>query len=324
MIDSFRLTERASLLTPIVLAAIGLLSTPQPALADEGGIGVYVPGVYGNLGMAKVPPEGFYLLDFPLFASLDTEIASRAGVIHIDIDAPLFANAIVPLWLTDKKIFGGNYGAAVGIVVAGLGVDSMVEGPGGNFFENDDSNVGFGDVYAVPLAITWHKKNTYYLVYEGINVPLGEYQVGACCNIGLNYWAFDTNFTFTYHNPKRLVEFDSNIGYMYNLENNDTNYKSGANVHWDYTIGFNLSERLQVGISGYVYKQVAGDSGSGATLGDFKGEGVGIGPSVSYVISTKRPLVLQFEWIHDVHDKNRLSGDWFVFTIVARIPPIKR
>jgi len=308
-----------------VFLVVVLLFSPRAAQGEEGGLQLYVPAVYGNLGMADLPPKGFYVLDFPVFADLDTPITTRGGNVHVDVDAKVAANAIVPLWLTDKKVFGMNYGAAFAIVPMYLGIDSSVEVPGlGVYKDQSDSNVGFGDVFAVPIALSKHGKNTFFLIYEGINVPLGEYTEGACCNLGLNHWAFDTNFGFTYKNDDKPIQFDSNIGFTFHTTNHATDYKSGSSVHWDYTVGYNYSERLQFGISGYVFQQVTGDSGSGAVLGDFKGEGVGIGPSVSYVINAHRPLVLQFEWIHDVHTKNRLSGDWVVFTIAARIPPLKQ
>jgi hypothetical protein len=109
---------------------------------------------------------------------------------------------------------------------------------------------------------------------------------------------------------------------MYNTENHDTDYKSGSNIHWDFTLGFNISERFQAGLSGYAYQQVVGDSGSGAKLGDFKGESYGLGPSLSYVLDTDRPLELQFSWLHDLHTRNRLGGDCFTLTIMARIPSL--
>jgi len=37
-----------------------------------------------------------------------------------------------------------------------------------------------------------------------------------------------------------------------------------------------------VGLVGYFYQQITGDSGSGAMLGDFKSRVVGIGPQAGY------------------------------------------
>ncbi len=44
-----------------------------------------------------------------------------------------------------------------------------------------------------------------------------------------------------------------------------------------------ISKQVLVGLVGYVYQQVTGDSGSGATLGDFKSGVVGIGPQVGFL-----------------------------------------
>lgn len=46
-------------------------------------------------------------------------------------------------------------------------------------------------------------------------------------------------------------------------------------------------------------------------LGDFKGEAVGIGPAVSWIPkSAGGAVALSASWVHDVHSKNRLSGDY--------------
>ena len=80
-------------------------------------------------------------------------------------------------------------------------------------------------------------------------------------------------------------------------------------------MAYNATRQFQVGLSGYYYKQVIGDSGSGATLGDFKGEAYGIGPAVQYVVSAKPIIVLNFEYLHDLYAKNHVENDSFVFMI---------
>lgn len=56
------------------------------------------------------------------------------------------------------------------------------------------------------------------------------------------------------------------------------------------------------------------DSGDGATLGDFKGKTVGLGPVVSYMTKMlDRDTLLELKWLHEVETENRLKGDiiWF-------------
>jgi len=80
-------------------------------------------------------------------------------------------------------------------------------------------------------------------------------------------------------------------GIMVNTENDETDYKTGTEFHLDFVINQFLSKSVAVGIRGYYYKQITGDSGSGAVLGDFKSESYGIGPGVVWIptICQRRP-----------------------------------
>ena len=64
------------------------------------------------------------------------------------------------------------------------------------------------------------------------------------------------------------------------------------------------------------YEQVSGDSGSGAILGDFKGESYGIGPSLLWVPETKSGnLSITASWLHDLDATRRLESDYVVVTL---------
>jgi len=55
---------------------------------------------------------------------------------------------------------------------------------------------------------------------------------------------------------------------------------------------------------------VTGDSGGGATLGDFKGKTVGVGPVASYVTKIlDRDTIFELKWLHETETENRLKGD---------------
>ena len=72
-------------------------------------------------------------------------------------------------------------------------------------------------------------------------------------------------------------------GLTYNLENPDTDYQNGVSSHLDWGASQFLSEKAQVGLVGYIYYQIGGDSGSRARLGDFKSRVYGIGPQVGFL-----------------------------------------
>ena len=64
------------------------------------------------------------------------------------------------------------------------------------------------------------------------------------------------------------------------------------------------------GIEGFYLKQITGDCGSGALLGDFKGELAGVGPALFW---TKKfgdqDVSFIAKWLHEFHAENRLEGD---------------
>ncbi len=109
------------------------------------------------------------------------------------------------------------------------------------------------------------------------------------------------------------VEASAFAGFDLNTENKDTNYKSGTQAHLDGTLAqhFPLFGGLGgAGVSAYYYQQVTGDGGSGATLGDFKGKSVGVGPARSYVSKIgKHDTIAELKWLHEIETKNRLEGD---------------
>jgi hypothetical protein len=77
-----------------------------------------------------------------------------------------------------------------------------------------------------------------------------------------------------------------------------------------------LSKTLAVGIAGYHHQQVTGDSGAGATLGDFKGRVTVLGSVVTYSFQLgKIPVSTQWSYFHEYQVENRVDGDAGLLTI---------
>jgi hypothetical protein len=66
--------------------------------------------------------------------------------------------------------------------------------------------------------------------------------------------------------PQTGIEFSAVTGFTYNFTNNDTDYKNGIDWHVDWGASHFLSKQMFVGIAGYYYHQLTGDSGSGQRL----------------------------------------------------------
>jgi hypothetical protein len=103
---------------------------------------------------------------------------------------------------------------------------------------------------------------------------------------------------------------------MLNTENHDTNYKTGAEFHLDFAVNQFLSKTFAVGVRGYYYDQVSGDSGSGALLGGFKSEAFGLGPGFVWIPkSAGGKLTVLAKWMHDVHAENRFKNDYVTLSV---------
>ncbi|MHC4708095.1 MAG: SphA family protein [Planctomycetota bacterium] len=300
-----------------ILTAL-LISIPS-ALAVEGAYSNYVPGFYGDFGVAVAPDPGFYLRnDFYYYmADGNRQRIVQGDQIRADLDIDIATYMLTGLIVLDQEILGGRYafGADIPIVYTSLAGNIVAE-PGPTIIPFDESGTKIGDLGVFPAMLYWTFGDFHLNLYESIIVPVGSYDKNRAINGGLNYWSFDTVLGATYLNPEQGHELSGAFGYIYNTKNNDTDYHSGQELHFDYMLNQFLSETFAVGVHGFVYKQITGDSGSGAFLGDFKGEAAGIGPALLWATKMNdTDIIFSAKWLHEFHAKNRLEGDHLFFNV---------
>ena len=80
-----------------------------------------------------------------------------------------------------------------------------------------------------------------------------------------------------------------------------------------------------MGLVGYFYQQITGDSGSSAMLGDFKSRVVGIGPQVGYFFELwKWTWYVNVKGYYEFAAKNRPDG-WNVWlSLLIPLSPAKK
>jgi hypothetical protein len=205
-------------------------------------------------------------------------------------------------------------GAAIPFGYAELEATITTAG-GGSFFADSDS-FNIADIALVPLELTWAIDNFSIQLGQAIYAPTGAYDVDEVVNLGLNHWGFDTILAVTYLNPETGTEVSIAPGVIYNTENDDTDYQTGTEFHLDFTANQFLSETFAIGVRGYYYKQLTGDSGSGARLGDFKGESFGLGPGfIWFPEFAEGKLAVLGKWIHDFDATNRFESDYGTLSV---------
>ena len=298
----------------LILIFAAISAAPQLARGAEGGYSNYIPGTYGDFGMALAPAETWTLRNDFYFYDASTKLSLRSDKIEVGADIDFFMNFTTLLYKPELEVFGAQFAAGVFVPLVHLDIDSSLR-IGDQLISVSDSASGLGDIALVPLALYWTSGNIHTWFSQFIVTPTGAYNVDNLINNGLNYWSFDTNFALTYLNPETGRDLSFNIGHIYNTKNDDTDYQTGRELHLDIVLNQWLSETFAIGLHGFYLKQITGDSGSGALLGDFKAEAAGVGPALLW---TKRlgdqDVSFIVKWLHDFHAENRLEGDHVFFS----------
>ena len=201
----------------------------------------------------------------------------------------------------------------------------VTTGPGGGTIavKRSDSESGLGDVVLIPLMLNYNFDPDFNVNFRTtLYAPTGDYEVGRLANTGKNFWTVEPTLALMYLGRKNGREASLFFGASFNEENSDTNYKSGTQVHADGTLAQHFPAfggLMGAGVSAYYYRQVTGDSGSGANFGDFKGKSVGVGPVVSYASKVAaHDVIAEFKWLHETETENRLTGDILWLKVVFK------
>jgi hypothetical protein len=147
------------------------------------------------------------------------------------------------------------------------------------------------------------------MIYAAGDVPVGAYDETRLANFGIGHAAIDGGAGYTYFDPSTGHEFSILAGLTYNFENQHTDYQNGIDGHIDWGLSQFVDSDFQFGLAGYFYRQLTGDSGDGAALGDFKSQVAGIGPQVGYLFPAGNAQgYVNLRGYYEFAAENRASG----------------
>ena len=299
-------------------AAAMLVSAP--VLADEGGVPFWFSGQYASLAAVPATPgwslpiQGYYYSgdasgsksftrgdSITLRAQLANAVASRtADVCARDESAR-------------RSGCRSDSVSATGRTRRRPILQCLRAAP---TLERSDSVWGFTDLYPV-ASLAWNSGVHNWMTYVTGDIPVGAYDSKRLANIGIGHGAIDAGGGYTYLDQKTGREFSAVVGVTYNWENTDTQYKNGVDSHLDWAASQFLSANWEVGIAGYVYYQLGGDSGAGAKLGPFKSRIAAIGPEVGYAFTMGgMPAYANLRGYWEFWAQNRVEGYAIFATLV--------
>ena len=337
---------RREAMTVITLTLSIAITAPTVAVADEGGVSVWLPGFFGSLAAAPLQPGWsvqsiYYHTSVSAGAAVSQAREITIGQIPANLNASLNGSInadadlglSLPAYTFANPVLGGQ--ATVGLLTAygrtstslAATLSGTVTSPFGTlpFARSDtlnDVTWGFGDIY--PLAtLRWNSGVNNYMTYVFGDVPVGAYDSARLANIGIGHGAIDAGGGYTYFNPQTGHEISGVLGFTYNFVNPSTQYQNGIDMHFDWGASQFLTKQIQIGVVGYVYNEIGCDTGTGDRVGCFQSRVAGVGPQIGYII----PLGEMQAYINvkgygefDAQDRPHGWNTWLTVQLAAAPP----
>lgn len=322
-----RFNGSLSLLPLLFLLCIPLFGHVSPCFSEEGGTGHYLPGSMASF-IDGVPSEETFItrVNVASYQGSFEKTLPIAGIDAISADASVEAFGLTFCWRPPVEIhpeWSFAVSATIPFVIAE--VEASIAGHVGSesvTIRRQDRKEGLGDIILMPVMLNQRISPDLNFNYRlTVYAPTGDYEVGRLANAGKNFWTYSPTVGVVYFGQENGVEASLYAGVDFNTKNKDTEYHSGDQFHVDATLAQHiplLEGIAGVGITGFFYDQITGDSGSGARFGDFRSTASGVGPVVSYVMKTaQRDFVAELKWLHEFDVRRRLEGDTIFLKVMT-------
>ncbi|MFD1243769.1 SphA family protein [Paralysiella testudinis] len=277
------------------LLLLGL--SPVAAWAAEGGASIYPHGVE-NFMAGALPPPGVYGMLYGNHYRAGRLNNADGDNAHVP-DFRLRANVLAPrlIWVTPQKVLGGDLALHAIVPLVDLNVRAAGQ---------SQHKTGIGDITVGAALGYHHSEKLHSIAALDVYLPTGAYDKKDLANIGHNHSAIEPVYAISYIQPKGL-NADAKFGYIINQRNKDTDYRSGDELHADYSVGWAFGNGWTAGAGGYWMQQTSADQQNGERLPNSKGSAFALGPSVKY--DSGKGWFVTAKWQKEWQAKNRPQGN---------------
>ena len=307
------------------VVSLALIASSGSVAAVEGATSFYVLGSRAHFAGVLPGPGSYFANDLYIYngdASVDLQLG---GLVVGDVDATAVIDLMTGLHVLPGQFLGGSVAVGLILPMGWQEVNGSIAVPAGPSRAVSDDEFEVGDP-ALVGSLGWHDGNFHWQLSGLLNVPIGSWNQGDLVNLGFNRWVFDLTGAVTYLDMASGVELSTALGVTFNGENLDTDYESGTELHVEFAGSKLFANGMSLGVVGYHYQQLTGDSGGTiaqqvaiAALNGFKGRATAIGPSFGMTVPLgDRALNMSLRWYHEFEVKNRLEGDAVLFS--ASVP----
>ena len=299
-------------LAPAIFGATG-------AHGVEYGLSLYQLGLVAPSAGLTPPPGLYFWTSYILYHGSGNLYERAANPSSTRISYDIAANIAIFAWYSDIEIFGGRIGLAttnaVGSETTGASFWSVDAAGAPSWARTQQGVSGFADSELTGI-LSWRAQESHYKLTVSGFFPTGNYDPSRLAQTGLNRAALDVKGAYTFLSMATGFEASAALGLMLNANNPRTDYQSGAELHFEWSLGQHLPQGFYVGVGGYALQQVTPDSGLGATHGAFQGRVAAAGPILAYRYDRDgTEFTLSAKWYHEFANWNRVRGDTIFATL---------
>lgn len=304
-------------LYPSITFRLAFLICLTPFIANAQLKGGHILGALG-LQSGTQAPENTLAVTTPLYYYTANSLHDDNGDEIAKPAIDMFIAAAGINWVSDIKILGANYGAAMLIPFASDRIQ-------GNEV-NSESDLAFSDIYLQPIQLGWHNKRADFFAGYQLYIPTGKYELGGD-NSGLGMWMNEfTGGTTVYLNADKTWSAALLASYEINGKKKDTEIKPGDILSLEGGVGKTIymmnSDKsapqsiLNAGLVYYAQFKMTKDQipAGPFTVTPGKDHIYGLGAEVDF-FNIPSNINFGLRWLTELGAVNRFEGNTFFVTL---------
>jgi hypothetical protein len=267
--------------------------------------GVYTPG-FNATNSGVMPEPGLTYANTFMDYSFNEARCTVCGELTPDVAVLVDVNVF--MWVSKKKILGGNYALVAGLPFTNSSLSLAGLSPIGG-------GGGFADSFYQPATLGWHLKRADIMVAYAFFAPTGRFTPGASNNTGSGHWTNAPTAGETFYLTKNKgTAFSAYQMYEFHTTQEGTNIHPGQTLDLDYSLTQiiplqkDMHTLLQVGVVGYGQWQTSNNSGPDVDPqhpGHYRVNGIG---GAANVILPVRKVSVGFKLLKEFSNSYTVQG----------------
>jgi hypothetical protein len=277
-----------------------------PAHAQQPISGNYAAGAFTGMKGAIQPPSGKLVLENGTLLYNTKDFVDSDGNSRRTDTVNAAANRTIIGYVTDFKLFGGDYFPAIIVPFANV---ALRPEPGSK------KDFQLGDLILQPLALGWHHGSWHSQVAYNLWLPTGRFNEGASNNVGKGLYShlFTGGITWL-QDAKNPWAATLMLRYEILGKQRDTNIEPGDVLIVEGGVGKEIIPGLDLGLTGYHMRQASREKGSAAGTDTSLYRASALGPEINWRPSSVPGLQLALRSYFEFDARNSSEG---VFTVIS-------